>query len=107
MNIKNRIEKLEDKFNKFVHDTNDELKDLKEKTKEEHPTAYGRMCKIISDVCKMNREIIKFYISKDIERELTRAFPVGCIASYGITIFMGYPVEVDSTCYDTITVTIK
>ena len=107
MNIRDKIEKLENKFDNFVHDFYNELKDLKEKAKEEHPTAYERVRKIICDAESMNREIIKITISEDIETELRHSFPVGHINYYGITTCMGIPVEVDRTCYNTITVIIK
>lgn len=107
MDIKDKVEKLKNKFDNFVHDFYDELKDLKEKAKEECPTAYERMYRIFCDAKNTKRDIIGFTISKDIERELRVGFPVGSEASYGITTFMGIPVEIDLTCYDTITATIK
>lgn len=107
MSIENKVEKLENKFDNFVHEFYDELKDLKEKAIEERPTAYERMCKIICNAKSMKINIIGFTISKDIERELRADFPIGSEASYGITTFMGIPVTIDLTCYNTITATIK
>lgn len=110
MNVKDKIEKLENKFDNFVHDFYDELKDLKEKAKEEYPTAYQRMYKIIRDVKANKMEIIHFSISKDIERELRAGTPplgVSCLGEYCVCTFMGIPVEIDLTCYNTITATIK
>ena len=107
MDTKDKIEKLENKFDEFVHDFYNELTSLKGEIKEKHPTAYERMCKIICYAKSMKIDIIKFTISKDIERELRKSFPLGSGPSYGITTFMGIPVEIDSTCYDTITATIK
>ena len=68
------------------------------------------MCKIIRDVKASKREIIHFTISKDIERELQAGPPplgVSCLGEYGVCTFMGIPVEIDLTCYNTITATIK
>ena len=107
MDIKDKVEKLENKFDNFVHDFYDELKDLKEKIKEGRPTAYERMYKIFCNAKSMKIDIIGFTISKDIERELRAGFPIRSEASYGITTFMGIPVEIDLTCCDTITATIK
>jgi hypothetical protein len=103
-----KLARLENKFDNFVRDFYNELKDLKEKVKEEYPTVCKRIDKIVRDAKSIKRDIIKITISEDIKKELIKLFPPGHLcSSIGRIEIMGIPIEVDRTCYDTIAATIR